>query len=305
MTAVPPLIPGDMTTRTLDVKEIAKIKTLYGNVLSTLNTWKGSVKASTTANITLSGTQTIDNVTLVAGDTILVKNQTIGTENGIYVVKALAWQRRSDFTIGTSVAGAAVFVNEGSDNVDRVFVCINDPGSDVVGTDALTFSVIVADSIAVGPINAIQVSDGSENVVASAATASVTGLITSPVGFVATTGGLSYGTATGGVTGTVVTASRAGAGAITANGRRGLLTITGLTNTTITTSGAIVVTNTEVAAGDLVMVWTNAYSGQVNCAPIPYVVSAGAGTFTVQVTNAGSATLNADVVIGFNVIKAL
>ncbi|NDD85356.1 hypothetical protein EBZ38_13925, partial [bacterium] len=36
---------------------------------------KASVRVATTANITLSGTQTIDGVSVIAGDRVLVKNQ--------------------------------------------------------------------------------------------------------------------------------------------------------------------------------------------------------------------------------------
>ena len=57
-------------------------------------------RAATTANITLSGTQTIDGITLVAGDRVLVKNQTAGANNGIYEVAAGAWARAYDFSYG-------------------------------------------------------------------------------------------------------------------------------------------------------------------------------------------------------------
>jgi len=57
---------------------------------------KASVKAATTANITLSGAQTIDGVSIVAGDRVLVKNQTASQNNGIYVAASGAWARSSD-----------------------------------------------------------------------------------------------------------------------------------------------------------------------------------------------------------------
>jgi hypothetical protein len=53
---------------------------------------KVSVRAATMANITLSGTQTIDGVSVVAGDRVLVKNQTSGSQNGIYVAASGAWR---------------------------------------------------------------------------------------------------------------------------------------------------------------------------------------------------------------------
>src|SRR5574343_963665 len=55
-----------------------------------------SCRAATTANITLSGTQTIDGVSVIAGDRVLVKNQSTASANGIYVVAAGAWSRSSD-----------------------------------------------------------------------------------------------------------------------------------------------------------------------------------------------------------------
>lgn len=77
---------------------------------------KEAVRAATIANITLSGTQTVDGVALIAGDRILVKNQTAAADNGIYVVAAGVWSRSSDFDAagpGEIEQGAAIFVQEG------------------------------------------------------------------------------------------------------------------------------------------------------------------------------------------------
>ena len=49
---------------------------------------KQPCRVATTANLTLSGTQTIDGVAVVADDRVLVKNQTTATQNGIYVFLA-------------------------------------------------------------------------------------------------------------------------------------------------------------------------------------------------------------------------
>lgn len=86
---------------------------------------KQSVRASTTANITLSGTQTIDGIALVADDRVLVKDQTDATENGIYVVAAGAWSRSEDANntpSGEVTSGMFTFVEEGSANADAGFV---------------------------------------------------------------------------------------------------------------------------------------------------------------------------------------
>jgi hypothetical protein len=58
----------------------------YVDAIASGLSWKAPVKAASTANLTLSGTQTVDGVSLLAGDRVLVKDQTDGKENGIYVV---------------------------------------------------------------------------------------------------------------------------------------------------------------------------------------------------------------------------
>ncbi|HEU4708295.1 MAG TPA: hypothetical protein VFS17_03190 [Methylophilaceae bacterium] len=102
--------------------------------------YKPSVKAATTANITLSGTQTIDGVSCGVGDRVLVKDQSTGSQNGIYVVASGAWTRSTDFDSDAEVTGGLIIpVNEGTANGDtRWALTTNDPI--VVGTTALTFS---------------------------------------------------------------------------------------------------------------------------------------------------------------------
>ena len=100
--------------------------------------WKDSVRVATTANITLSGTQTIDGIAVVADQRVLVKNQSTGSENGIYLCKAGAWARAADMNAADEFSGAAVFVQEGSANGDTGYVCTND-GDVTVGTTAITF----------------------------------------------------------------------------------------------------------------------------------------------------------------------
>lgn len=100
---------------------------------------KESVKVATTANITLSNTQTIDGVALSNGDRVLVKNQTTGSQNGIYVVSTGAWSRAEDADTNAEVtAGLFVFVEQGDTNADSGFVLTTDSPL-IVGTDALTF----------------------------------------------------------------------------------------------------------------------------------------------------------------------
>jgi hypothetical protein len=107
--------------------------------------WKASVRAATTAAVTLASDleagDVIDGVTLVAGDRILVKNQATGSENGIYVVQATGAPTRStDADANAEVtASFAVFVEEGTANADAGWVLTNN-GTVTVGTTALTFT---------------------------------------------------------------------------------------------------------------------------------------------------------------------
>jgi phage-related tail fiber protein len=101
---------------------------------------KDSVRAATTANITLSGTQTIDGVAVIAGDRVLVKDQSTGAQNGIYVVAAGAWSRSADATDATEITGGLfTFVEEGTANADSGWVLTTN-GAITVGTTALTFA---------------------------------------------------------------------------------------------------------------------------------------------------------------------
>jgi hypothetical protein len=100
---------------------------------------KQSVKAATVANVaSLSGTMTIDGVALVAGDRVLVKDQTTTTANGIYVVAAGAWSRSLDADSWAELPGAYVFAEAGTVNADMGFVCTVEAGG-TLGTTPIAF----------------------------------------------------------------------------------------------------------------------------------------------------------------------
>ena len=99
---------------------------------------KASVKAATTANITLSGAQTIDGVSIVAGDRVLVKNQSAPAENGIYVADSSSWTRSSDMDAWSEFPGAFTFVEEGS-QADTGWVCTVNQGG-TLGVTAVTWT---------------------------------------------------------------------------------------------------------------------------------------------------------------------
>ena len=99
---------------------------------------KASCVAATTVNITLSGTQTIDGVALIAADRCLVKDQTAPADNGIYVVAAGAWARSTDMNVWLEVPGAFTFIEQGTLYADTGWVCTSNAGG-TLGTTAITF----------------------------------------------------------------------------------------------------------------------------------------------------------------------
>jgi len=100
---------------------------------------KASVKAATTVNITLSGAQTIDGVSIVAGDRVLVKNQTAQADNGIYVAASGAWARSSDANTFAELVSAYTFVEEGTTYADTGWVCTVNAGG-TLGVTPITWS---------------------------------------------------------------------------------------------------------------------------------------------------------------------
>ncbi len=99
---------------------------------------KPSVKAASTANLTLSGTQTVDGVVLVAADRILVKDQTTATGNGVYLVAAGAWTRAADMDVWAEIPGSFVFVEQGTVNADSGWVATADQGG-TLGSTSVAF----------------------------------------------------------------------------------------------------------------------------------------------------------------------
>jgi hypothetical protein len=89
---------------------------------------KASVRAASTANLTLSANQTVDGIALVNLDRVLVKDQTTPAQNGIYVVGAGAWTRAVDMDNWGEVPSAYVWVELGTTQADTGWVCTADQG---------------------------------------------------------------------------------------------------------------------------------------------------------------------------------
>lgn len=143
--------------------------------------WKEPVRVATTANIALTGTQTIDTIGVVAGDRVLVKNQGTAAENGVYVVAAGAWSRSTDMDAATELNGATVLIEQGAVGIGDIYqqtatvVTIN--------TDTVTWT---------------KVSEGNTVYAADGTTLTLTGT--------------TFSITNGGVTGTQLNSSVAGSG---------------------------------------------------------------------------------------------
>lgn len=121
--------------------------------------WKEPVRAATTAPVTLAGVQTIDGVALIAGDRVLVKNQSSGAENGIYVVASGSWSRATDFDAASEVLAATTFVSEGTTQGNSQWTMTTDAPI-VVGTTPLVFTQAGGGGTSYTAGNGISISGG-------------------------------------------------------------------------------------------------------------------------------------------------
>lgn len=130
---------------------------------------KDSVLVATTSNITLSGTQTIDGVAVTAGARVLVKNQTISAQNGLYTVAAGTWTRASDADVWDELVSVFVFIERGTVNADTGWVCTADQGG-TLGTTAVSWTQFAGAGVITGAngivVNGNQVSLTTSGVIA-------------------------------------------------------------------------------------------------------------------------------------------
>ena len=127
------------TVSTAPVSGNDVVNKTYLDYFATGLSWKQPVNCGTTANITLSGLQTLDGVTVVAGDRVLVKNQSTASQNGIYLASATAWSRAPDADTWDELISAICFVESGSTLAGSAWYCTVQPGG-TLGTTAVTWS---------------------------------------------------------------------------------------------------------------------------------------------------------------------
>lgn len=115
----------------------------YADALISTGTNKGSVRVASTANLSLTAPgATIDGVTLASGDLLLLKDQSTGSQNGLYVWSGASATLVRATNADTSVevrAGLFTFVSEGTANGNNGFTLTTDDPI-ALGTTALSFT---------------------------------------------------------------------------------------------------------------------------------------------------------------------
>jgi hypothetical protein len=104
--------------------------------------YKGTpVKVVTTTNVTLYGTQTIDGVSLSAGDRVLVASQTSSYQNGIYNVSTTTWARAFDSDKLYNLNQHQFIYVAGGSNYAQSIWRQTSAAPAIIGVDAITYEL--------------------------------------------------------------------------------------------------------------------------------------------------------------------
>jgi hypothetical protein len=123
----------------------AATKTYVDNLITGIKT-RIICRAASTANVVIASAlengDTLDGVTLVTGDRVLLKNQSTGSQNGVYTVVASgSASRDTEFDVITELAGQLVVIQEGTVNADTIFLCTTDTSA-TLGSSTITFTKV-------------------------------------------------------------------------------------------------------------------------------------------------------------------
>ena len=147
-------------------------------------------EAATTANIDLTADlengDTLDGVTLVTGDRVLVKDQTNATQNGLYIVVASGTASRDpEHDTIAELSGQMIVVNQGTSNDNKIFLCTTD-SSATIGVSNITYSQITPANV--GTVTSVGVADaGSSEFTVANSPITSSGTITLAVNSIAAT----------------------------------------------------------------------------------------------------------------------
>lgn len=296
---------GELALNYLDEKLYFKNSSNVVKSFSAVDWTKRAVKVATTANITLSGTQTIDGVAVVAGDRVLVKDQTTASQNGIYVVAAGAWARAAGADTSLEMAGSVVAVESGTVN-GGIHFDTDFKSTDTLGTTANNWYKVydTFDAATANTASKLVLRDASGNFSAGTITAALSGNASTATTLqtARTINGVSFnGSANITITSNTTNALTIGTGlsgtsfngsaAVTIAIDSSVVTLTGtqtLTNKTLT-SPTLTTPNIGAATGTSLSV-SGSFTSTVATGTAPLVVSS-----TTKVNN-----LNAEMVDGYH-----
>ena len=122
-------------------------------------------EAATTANINLTtdleNGDTLDGVTLVTGDRVLVKDQTDATANGLYIVVASgAASRDPQFDTIAELSGQMIVVNQGTANDNKIFLCTTDSNA-TIGVSNITYTQVTPANV--GTVTSVGIADSGSS----------------------------------------------------------------------------------------------------------------------------------------------
>jgi hypothetical protein len=147
-------------------------------------------EAATTANINLTtdleNGDTLDGVTLVTGDRVLVKDQTDATENGLYIVVASgAASRDPEHDTIAELSGGMVVVNQGTANDNKIFLCTTDSDA-TIGISNITYTQVTPANV--GTVTSVGVADaGASEFTVGSSPVTSSGTITLAINSIADT----------------------------------------------------------------------------------------------------------------------
>lgn len=132
---------GDVTGNVIPAGDTSFITKNYLDNQITGITWKNAASFATTGNITLSGSQTVDGIASGNGKRALVKNQTAGENNGIYITSSSgAWVRATDADTAAEVETSTVAITSGTVNKNTQWTCTTT--GITLGTTAISYGQI-------------------------------------------------------------------------------------------------------------------------------------------------------------------
>ena len=164
------------------------IKSYVDDAVAGLRT-RTIAEVATTANVNLSNGleagDTIDGVTLVAGDRVLVKDQSTATENGLYLaVSSGAASRDPEHDTIAELSGGMVVVNQGSTNDNKIFLCTTDSDGSL-GSTNITYTQVTPSNT--GTVTSIGLTQSGSEFSISGSPASSAGNITIDVNRISAT----------------------------------------------------------------------------------------------------------------------